>query len=118
MLFRSNPEHISCYSLIIEEGTPFYTMYEKGLLDLPKENDEREMYKLTIKSADFSNVKSTTDKGVVLTVNKIPFANPSPKMMIDMIDAYSTLFLKRHPIPNKKNKIPTLNKNITGLSTK
>ena len=46
-IIKLNPEHISCYSLIIEEGTPFYTMYEKGLLDLPKENDEREMYKLT-----------------------------------------------------------------------
>lgn len=46
-IVKLNPEHISCYSLIIEEGTPFYNMYEKGLLDLPKENDEREMYKLT-----------------------------------------------------------------------
>ena len=46
-IVKLNPEHISCYSLIIEEGTPFYNMYEKGLLDLPNENDEREMYKLT-----------------------------------------------------------------------
>lgn len=46
-IIKLNPEHISCYSLIIEEGTPFYNMYEKGLLDLPNENDEREMYKLT-----------------------------------------------------------------------
>lgn len=46
-IVKLNPEHISCYSLIIEEGTPFYNMYEKGLLYLPKENDEREMYKLT-----------------------------------------------------------------------
>lgn len=46
-IVKLNPEHISCYSLIIEEGTPFYSMYEKGLLDLPKENAEREMYQLT-----------------------------------------------------------------------
>ena len=24
-----NPEHVSAYSLIIEEGTPFYQLYEK-----------------------------------------------------------------------------------------
>lgn len=46
-IVKLNPEHISCYSLIIEEETPFYNMYEKELLDLPNENDEREMYKLT-----------------------------------------------------------------------
>ncbi len=35
-----NPEHISAYSLIIEEGTPFAEME----LDLPGEDEEREMY--------------------------------------------------------------------------
>ncbi|MGG7176533.1 radical SAM family heme chaperone HemW [Clostridium paraputrificum] len=38
------PEHISAYSLIIEEGTPFYSMYNKNLLSLPSEEEEREMY--------------------------------------------------------------------------
>ncbi|WP_051656857.1 radical SAM family heme chaperone HemW [Butyrivibrio sp. AE3004] len=49
------PEHISAYSLIIEEGTPFYEMYgeekssETGHLrvqisPLPDEDTEREMY--------------------------------------------------------------------------
>lgn len=33
------PEHLSVYSLIIEEGTPFYTMN----LSLPDEDEEREM---------------------------------------------------------------------------
>ena len=37
-------EHISSYSLIIEEGTP---LYEATDLDLPSEEDEREMYYLT-----------------------------------------------------------------------
>lgn len=36
------PEHISCYSLIIEDGTPFYKMYSEA--DLPEENIERSMY--------------------------------------------------------------------------
>ncbi len=41
------PEHISAYSLIVEEGTPFYEAYEQGRLDLPSEDEEREMYHLT-----------------------------------------------------------------------
>ena len=35
-----NPEHISAYSLIVEEGTPFYEME----LDLPDEDEDRRMY--------------------------------------------------------------------------
>lgn len=42
-----NPEHISAYSLIIEEGTPFYERYELGELLLPEEEMEREMYHMT-----------------------------------------------------------------------
>ena len=37
-------QHMSCYSLIIEEGTPFYDMYEKGELLLPSEEEDREMF--------------------------------------------------------------------------
>ncbi|MBQ8039109.1 MAG: oxygen-independent coproporphyrinogen III oxidase [Lachnospiraceae bacterium] len=37
-------EHISAYSLIVEEGTPFYKLYEEDKLDLPDEDCEREMY--------------------------------------------------------------------------
>ena len=35
-----NPEHISVYSLIVEEGTPFYEMN----LNLPDEDTERQIY--------------------------------------------------------------------------
>lgn len=38
-----NPEHISAYSLIIEEGTPFFERYKDGI-GLPDEDSEREMY--------------------------------------------------------------------------
>ena len=43
-IIQLNPEHISFYSLIIEEGTPFCSMYDKGLLILPSEDEERQMY--------------------------------------------------------------------------
>ena len=42
-----NPEHISAYSLIIEEGTCFYNLYNKDKLNLPSEENERNMYLLT-----------------------------------------------------------------------
>ena len=38
------PEHISAYSLIIEEGTPFHDLCREGKLDLPDEDTERRMY--------------------------------------------------------------------------
>ncbi len=47
------PEHISAYSLIIEEGTPFYDLYEPkskpsiSIPLLPDEDTERGMYYLT-----------------------------------------------------------------------
>lgn len=44
-----NPEHISAYSLIIEEGTCFYKLYDNDKLNLPTEEEERKMYVLTKK---------------------------------------------------------------------
>lgn len=49
-----NPEHISSYSLIIEEKTPFYSLFNKDLLDLPSEEEERAMYE---KGRDFLEFK-------------------------------------------------------------
>ncbi len=47
-----NPEHLSAYSLILEEGTPFYERYVRGVVSqpqLPDEDTEREIYELTAK---------------------------------------------------------------------
>jgi oxygen-independent coproporphyrinogen-3 oxidase len=41
------PEHISAYSLIVEEGTPFAAMRKEGRLPLPDEGTERRMYART-----------------------------------------------------------------------
>lgn len=41
------PTHISAYSLIVEEGTPFAEMAEDGKLDIPDEDTDREMYHMT-----------------------------------------------------------------------
>lgn len=55
-VLKLRPEHISAYSLIIEEGTPFYEIYEKDELRrqegerpeyLPSEETERAMYEVT-----------------------------------------------------------------------
>ncbi len=39
-----NPEHISVYSLIVEEGTKIAEKLDNGKLYLPSEEEEREMY--------------------------------------------------------------------------
>lgn len=47
------PEHISAYSLIVEEGTPFFELYGEGKQKhpeapaLPSEDEERRMYEAT-----------------------------------------------------------------------
>ena len=38
------PQHISSYSLILEEGTGLMDLYEKGLLNLPDEDSERDFH--------------------------------------------------------------------------
>lgn len=41
---KLNPEHISVYSLILEEETPFYNKYNENKIKLPDEELERNMY--------------------------------------------------------------------------
>lgn len=43
-VIKLNPEHISVYSLILEEGTKLYEQYLKNELELPTEEMERDMY--------------------------------------------------------------------------
>lgn len=43
-IIKLNPEHISVYSLILEEGTPFYNKYNENKIKLPDEELERNMY--------------------------------------------------------------------------
>ncbi len=43
-ILNLNPEHVSVYSLIVEENTPLEEKISKGELALPEEELEREMY--------------------------------------------------------------------------
>jgi oxygen-independent coproporphyrinogen-3 oxidase len=45
-IVKLNPEHISSYSLKIEDNTIFARKYDKGLLKLPSEEEDRKMYYL------------------------------------------------------------------------
>ena len=47
-VLRLNPEHISCYGLKIEEGTPFYDM--KDFLNLPDDDLQADMYMAAIEA--------------------------------------------------------------------
>lgn len=39
-----SPQHLSCYGLIPEDGTPLKVQLDQGLLRLPEEDEERAMY--------------------------------------------------------------------------
>lgn len=45
-----SPEHVSLYSLSVEEGTPFFERSQAGLLPLPGEDAETDMYEHAIKT--------------------------------------------------------------------
>ncbi|WP_317368671.1 radical SAM family heme chaperone HemW [uncultured Tyzzerella sp.] len=45
---KLEPEHISTYSLILEEGTKFYSMYEKGEFELFSDEMDRKLYYMAI----------------------------------------------------------------------
>ena len=44
IIIKLNPNHVSCYSLIVEEETKLYEQVEKGEIHLPDEELERNMY--------------------------------------------------------------------------
>ena len=41
-----SPDHVSCYALIVEEGTPLKGMIDSGNLSLPGDELDREMYEI------------------------------------------------------------------------
>lgn len=43
-IIDKNPEHVSVYSLILEEGTQLFDLVSEGKLELPSEDIERKMY--------------------------------------------------------------------------
>ena len=42
------PEHLSCYSLILCEGTPMHEAYNRGEITLPDEDEDRDRYALLV----------------------------------------------------------------------
>lgn len=52
-ILKLNPEHVSAYSLIIEEGTPFYDMD----LPLPDEDEERDIYHYAVNVLEDAGLK-------------------------------------------------------------
>lgn len=54
-LFQLDIPHVSVYSLIIEENTPFFSLYNSNQLPLPSEEDELAMYLLTLEEMKKNN---------------------------------------------------------------
>ena len=67
-IVKLNPNHISVYSLILEEGTQLYDLIEKGKLELPTEETERQMYwyvknKLELNGYNHYEISNFSKKG-------------------------------------------------------
>ena len=68
------PEHISVYSLIVEDGTPIANKIEQGVLQLPEEDTERNMYwyiKNTLELNDYRHYEISNFAKKVLNQNII-----------------------------------------------
>ncbi len=50
-------DHLSLYSLIVEEGTGFWTLREKGRLPLPDEDTAAEMFQMAIDAAQSAGLR-------------------------------------------------------------
>lgn len=56
-IIKLNPEHISIYSLILEENTKLFDMVNNEVLQLPNEEEERKMYWETKQILEQNNYK-------------------------------------------------------------
>lgn len=56
-IIELHPEHISVYSLIVEEGTPIANKIENGEMELPEEELERNMYWYVKNTLELSGYK-------------------------------------------------------------
>ena len=57
MVKKISPEHISWYSLILEEGSRFYALDKKGKLDLMEDDDEVDIFEEIIEELDSLGLK-------------------------------------------------------------
>ncbi len=93
-----NVEHISLYSLIIEEGTSIYRWYKKGILQLPDEDVERLMYHKAIDIFDSNGYEqyeiSNFSKPGYNCMHNITYWRVKPYLGIGL-NSHSNLFGKR-----------------------
>lgn len=91
-------EHISLYSLIIEEGTLIKSWYDKGLLDLPDEDLERIMYHKSIDILHKAGYKqyeiSNFSKEGFESKHNLQYWRIKPYLGVG-INSHSNLFSKR-----------------------
>lgn len=55
--FKLGVQHFSAYSLKVEEGTFFHTLYQKDKLPLPSEDEETQMYAILLERMELEGFK-------------------------------------------------------------
>ncbi|MCG8538607.1 MAG: radical SAM family heme chaperone HemW [Clostridia bacterium] len=56
-VIKLEPNHISAYSLKIEKGTVFEKLFDENRLNLPKDEEDRQMYHLAINLLNGNNIR-------------------------------------------------------------
>lgn len=64
------PEHLSVYSMILEEGTPFFEKFKAGLLELPDDDEDRnfqDLFRERLEAAGYDRyeISNFSQKGLV-----------------------------------------------------
>lgn len=65
-----DPEHLSVYSMILEEGTPFFEKFAAGLLELPDDDEDRnfqDLFRERLEAAGYDRyeISNFSKKGLV-----------------------------------------------------
>ncbi len=98
------PEHISCYSMQLEEGTPFYEMAERGeISEVPDEEDRHTYHSLCrllrgsgyehYEISNFARIQTQPDSHLS---GKSPAVYPAPGFDVRSIQKESSPYRSRH----------------------
>ena len=90
-------DHLSLYSLIVEDGTGFYTLQQKGRLPLPDEDLAAEMFQMAIDAAAGAGLRPVRDLQLRPSGPRVP---PQPALLAQR--TLLRLRLRRRRLPKRR----------------
>jgi oxygen-independent coproporphyrinogen-3 oxidase len=108
------PEHISAYSLQLEEGTPYYRQYKEEQLPVPSNTEERKMYHIFLEK-----IKETGYEHYEISNCALPGYKCLHNLKYWSFDAYCGVGLGAHsfhPTHDRISNPEDLNQYIAGIT--